>query len=50
MQLSALKENLITVRTELRNTNAKLASLEQIKAEKAGLFDEFIYYVISSSF
>ena len=38
MQLSALKENLSSVRTELKNTNEKLATLEQIKAEKSGLF------------
>ncbi|CAF4028565.1 unnamed protein product [Adineta steineri] len=35
MQLSALKENLATVRTELRAANVKLAELEHIKAEKA---------------
>ncbi|CAF3910058.1 unnamed protein product, partial [Adineta steineri] len=35
MQLSALKENLATVRTEFRAANVKLAELEHIKAEKA---------------
>ena len=36
MQLSALKENLATVRTELRAANEKVAQVEQIKTEKAG--------------
>ena len=36
MQLSALKENLATVRTELKAANETVARVEQIKAEKAG--------------
>jgi hypothetical protein len=47
MQLTALKENLATVRTELRSTNEKLSNVEQIKAEKAGLLVREISYGIS---
>ena len=36
MQLTALTENLASVRSELKLTNEKLATLEQIKTEKAG--------------
>lgn len=38
MQLSALTENLATVRTELRATHEKLTHLQNVKTEKAGLF------------
>lgn len=38
MQLSALKENLATVRTELKAANETVARVEQIKAEKAGQY------------
>lgn len=38
MQLAALTENLATVRSELKLNNEKLASIDQIKAEKAGLY------------
>ena len=36
MQLSALKENLASARTELRAATEKLTHLDQIKSEKAG--------------
>ena len=38
MQLTALTENLATLRSEIRIANEKLSSLEQIKSDKAGLF------------
>ncbi len=50
MQLSALKENLATVRTELKNTNEKISNIEQIKTEKSGLFRREIFYLISVFF
>ncbi|CAF4094455.1 unnamed protein product, partial [Rotaria sordida] len=37
MQLSALTENLATVRSELRTTNEKLSNVEQIKSEKTDI-------------
>lgn len=40
MQLSALTENLATVRGELKTTQEKLFSFEIIKNEKAGLFNK----------
>lgn len=36
MQLTALTENLANVRGELKLAHEKLATIEQIKAEKAG--------------
>lgn len=36
MQLTALTENLASVRSELKLSNEKVATIEQIKAEKAG--------------
>ena len=41
MQLSALKENLATVRTELKSSNEKLALLENIRSEKTGQISSF---------
>lgn len=49
MQLSALTENLATVRTELKMNNEKLATIDQIRAEKAGIIIEFqqiFFYLI----
>lgn len=49
MQLSALTENLATVRTELKMNNEKLATIDQIRAEKAGIIIEFqqiVFYLI----
>lgn len=36
MQLTALTENLASVRSELKLTHEKLATIDQMKAEKAG--------------
>lgn len=42
MQLSALTENLATVRSELKAAHEKLIDFEQIKTEKLGIvFSEF---------
>lgn len=38
MQLAALTENLATLRVEIKSANEKLATLEQIKSQKAGRF------------
>ena len=36
MQLTALTENLASVRTELKLTHEKLTTIDQIKSEKTG--------------
>ena len=47
MQLSALTENLATLRTELKSAHEKLFNIEEIKAEKAGnLSHEYIIYYV----
>jgi early endosome antigen 1 len=50
MKLSALTENLATVRAELRTTHGKLTNLENIKTEKAGLFIRIDSFCIILSF
>jgi hypothetical protein len=39
MQTSALRENLATVRSELKSAQEKLVNFEKVKSEKAGLLD-----------
>jgi hypothetical protein len=46
MQLSALTENLSTVRSELKTAHEKLIDFEEIKSEKTGL----IYWIIFLNF
>jgi hypothetical protein len=49
MQLSALTKNLAAIRSELKANHEKLASIDQIKAEKTGFsssIDCFCFYFI----
>lgn len=46
MQLSALTENLAAIRSELKSNHEKLASIDQIKAEKTGLIS-FLFFFLS---
>jgi hypothetical protein len=46
MQLSTLGGNLAAVRSELKANYEKLASLDQIKAEKTGLIIRYIFFWI----
>ncbi len=49
MQLSALTVNLAAIRSELKANHEKIASVDQIKAEKAGFhfsIDCFCLYFI----
>lgn len=48
MQLSTLGGNLAAVRSELKANYEKLASLDQIKAEKTGLIIRYIFFWIQN--
>ncbi|CAF1062534.1 unnamed protein product [Didymodactylos carnosus] len=47
MQLTALNQNLSTVRSDLKIANEKLTNYEQLKTEKNGMFADDLFNQVS---
>ena len=46
MQITALRENLATVRTDLKLAQEKLIQLDQLAVEKIGSFTDYFQFII----